>query len=435
MFLGRGFTMNIYEAAKSIERDIIKIRRDLHEHPEISMQEERTIRVVTGKLAAMDIPYEIVPYGGIIGTIEGNGSGKTIILRADLDALPMKESPMNLNQEKVVVSKTDDAAHTCGHDGHTAMLLGAAKILKDLKDSFKGRVLLAFEQGEENGSGIFRLLRRLVELGADGIWGIHLKSDIPTGKISVDPGPRMAGVYPFHVEIKGIGGHGARPDLATSPLSCFHTFYQRLQSIRAEYLNPFLPITYSIGHLNYGQASNVIGDSLEFSGTARFLHAEQGEAFVQTFDQLLKDTCQATNSTYRYLTPTRPIHTYVNNDETCADIAKESVIEVLGEEALTSYPAWMASEPFGLYQKYFPGVFAFVGIYNEEKGTGAEHHSAQFDLDEDALTLGVSATVQYAINFLKYPSVVEYECEHRSVEQLFKDLQMKIYDPHNKHEL
>ena len=427
--------MSIYEAAKSIEKEVIKIRRDLHEHPEISMQEERTIRVVTDELTAMNIDYEVVPYGGVIGIIEGKGPGKTIILRADLDALPMKESPMNLNQEKVVVSKIDDAAHTCGHDGHTAMLLGAARILNERKNTFKGKILLAFEQGEENGSGIFRLLRRLVELGADGIWGIHLKSDIPTGKISVDPGPRMAGVFPFHVEINGVGGHGARPDLATSPLSCFHTFYQRLQSIRAEYLNPFLPITYSIGHLSYGKASNVIGDSLQFSGTARFLHEEQGEAFVKVFDQLLKETCQTNNCTYKYLTPTRPLHTYVINDETCAEIAKQSIIDVLGDEALITYPAWMASEPFGLYQKYFPGIFAFVGIYNEEKGTGAEHHNAHFDLDEDALIKGVLATVQYALNFLDHSTRISYKREKRSVEQLFKDLQMKIYDPNNDDKL
>lgn len=421
--------MRIYEAAKAIEKEVIDIRRDLHEHPEISMQEERTMRVVTEHLESMNIPYEIVPYGGIIGYIEGGEPGKTLVLRADLDALPMKESPMNLRREKVVVSKTDDAAHTCGHDGHTAMLLGAAKILNEHRQSLKGKIVLAFEQGEENGSGIFRLLRRLVEIGADGIWGIHLKSDIPTGKISVDPGPRMAGVFPFHVEIKGSGGHGARPDLAISPLSCFHSFYQRLQMIRSEQLDPFLPITYSIGHVSYGSTSNVIGDTLQFSGTARFLHAKQGERFVEAFKGLLEEVTKAHQCSYEFLMPLHSIQTFVTNDKTCADIAQRAVKRILGEDALQTYPAWMASEPFGLYQRYFPGVFAFVGIYNEEKGTGAEHHNAHFDIDEDALIIGVLATVQYAINFLAYEHPIEYESETRPVEQLFKDLNMKIYDP------
>lgn len=421
--------MGIYDLAEQFENEIINIRRDLHEHPEISMQEERTIQVVTKQLSEYDIPYEIVPDGGVIGMIKGTNPGKTLILRADLDALPMKESPMNLKQRKIVVSKTDTAAHTCGHDGHTAMLLGAAQILQHYKEHIEGRVLLAFEQGEETGSGIYRLLRRLVEIGADGIWGIHLKSDIPTGKISVDPGPRMTGVFPFHVKIHGTGGHGARPDLAISPLSCFHSFYQRLQAMSSELLDPFLPFTYSIGHVSYGQAANVIGDSLEFSGTARFLHVEQAEAFVEAFKYTLEETTKLHKCTHEYLMPLHIMHTFVYNDKTCASIAKQSVIDILGEEALINYPAWMASEPFGLYQRYFPGVFAFVGIYNEEKGTGAEHHNAHFDLDEDALLVGVLATVKYALNFLKSEQTINFSPEKRSVEQLFKDLNMKIYEP------
>jgi len=421
--------MGVYEAAKSIETKVIEMRRELHQHPEISMQETHTIQFVVDKLKNLGVSYEIVPHGGVIGYIDGQQPGKTLVLRADLDALPMKESPRNLKQEKVVVSKVDDAAHTCGHDGHMAMLLGAAEILSQRKDSFSGRVLLAFEQGEETGSGIFRLLRRLVEIGADGVWGIHLKSDIPTGKISVEAGPRMAGVFPFNIVLKGQSGHGARPDLAQSPLSCFHTFYQQLLTTRLEQFDPFLPITYSVGQLSYGQAANVIADRLEFSGTARFLHEKQGNAFVDWFEQLLVQACDMHGCTYEYLSPARPIHTFVNNDATCSEIAEKSVVKVLGAKALTDHPAWMASEPFGLYQRYFPGVFAFVGILNETKGTGAEHHNEHFDIDEDALVLGVSATVQYAIDFLQHEQPIDYERENRSVEELFKDLNMRIYEP------
>lgn len=426
---GKGKIMGIYEAAKIIEDKVIDMRRDLHRYPEVSMQETRTIQLVVDKLKQLGIRYEIVPDGGVIGYIEGHQPGKTLVLRADLDALPMKESSKNLTQEKIVVSKIDHAAHTCGHDGHTAMLLGAAEILSQRKNSFSGRIILAFEQGEETGSGIFRLLRRLVEIGADGVWGIHLKSDIPTGKISVEAGPRMAGVFPFHIALKGQSGHGARPDLAKSPLSCFHTFYQQLLTIRAEQLDPFLPITYSIGQLSYGQAANVIADRLEFSGTARFLHEEQGNAFVNRFEQLLARACDIHGCTYEHLFPARPIHTFVNNDETCAAIAEKAVVNVLGKDALITHPAWMASEPFGLYQRYFPGVFAFVGILNEMKGTGAEHHNEHFDIDEDALIIGVAATVQYAVDFLQFGQTVEYIRENRSVEQLFADLNMRIYEP------
>lgn len=421
--------MNVLDRAKEVEKFVIRIRRDLHRHPEISMNEERTIGVVTTELEKMNIPYEIVPYGGVIGIIEGSDPGKTLILRADLDALPMKESPMNLNQEKIVVSENDEAAHTCGHDGHTAMLLGAAKILSNDKDAIKGRIILVFEQGEEDGKGIFRLLRRLVQIGADGIWGIHLKSDIPAGKISVDPGPRMAGVYPFHIEIKGKSGHGSRPDLAISPLDCFHTYYHHFQALTSQRLNPFQPITYSIGRMTFGDAANVIPDTLQFEGTARFLHEEQGAAIEREMKRLLDEACYLHQCTYSFVKPSRPLNLLVYNEETCADIAEEAITNALGQDTIFNYPAWMASEPFALYQKYFPGIFAFVGIQNEGKGTGAEHHNVHFDIDEDVLKLGVTATVQYTINFLLDPRDIPYKKETQTVETLFNDLGFPIYKP------
>lgn len=424
--------MNVKQLATELEDYVINIRRDLHRNPEVSMQEKRTIKVVTDELEKMKIAYEVIPYGGVIGFIEGEAPGKSIILRSDLDALPMKEAPKNLKQDKVVVSKTDKAAHLCGHDGHTAMLLGAAKILVKHKDKIKGKVILAFEQGEEDGKGIYRMLKRLVEIGADGIWGIHLKNDIPSGKISVDPGPRMAGIFPFEVIIRGKSGHGSRPDLVTSPIACFTDFYNDLQAARIRSLNPFQPITFSVGSIHAGSSANVIPDDLMFSGTARFLHEDQGEAAVQMFIRLLDEACHKNNCNYEFIQEPVPIHLFVNNEETCAEIAAEAIKRTLGEETLTDYPAWMASEPFGFYQNYFPGVFAFVGVENVEKGIGAEHHNAHFDIDEDVLKLGVAATVQYAIDFLNYEKEIPYEKETRHVTTLFRELNFAIYDPEDE---
>lgn len=420
--------MDMKQLAKAVEADVIAIQRDLHRHPEISMEEERTIGVVTRELEKLDIPYEIVPHGGVIGFIKGERPGKSIILRADLDALPMTEAPTNLKQEKRVVSEHADAAHMCGHDGHTAMLLGAAKILAGLKNDINGKVILAFEQGEENGKGIYRLLQRLVEIGADGIWGIHLKNDIPTGNISVEAGPRMAGVFPFDVEIKGKSGHGSRPDLATSPIACFVDFYKALDAARLRSLNPFEPIAYSVGSLHSGSAPNVIPENLRFSGTARFLHEQQGEEAVNVFTRLLNDVCRQHNCTYEFIEKPVPIHLFVHNEETCSEIATNAVEQALGSEALIECDPWMASEPFGLYQKYFPGVFAFLGIENKEKGTGAEHHNAHFDIDEDALHLGVAATAQYALDFLKSDKEIPHEKETRDVRTLFQDLNVTIHE-------
>lgn len=411
--------MDTFSLAKKVEQYVIDIRRDLHMYPEVSLQEVRTIKVVTEELERLGIEFEIVPNGGIIGIIEGETSGKSIILRADLDALPMNEEKTNLNQKKLIVSQIENAAHTCGHDGHIAMLLGAAKILVQNKEKLKGKVILAFEQGEENGAGIQAILTRLVEIGADGVWGIHLKSDLPSGKISVDSGPRMAAAFLFDVVIKGKSGHGSRPDLATSPLDCFADFYNNLRIMRLTSLDPFQTITYSIGSISAGTAANVIPDDLRFSGTARYLQYNQGVRAATEFNRLLEKICDLHKCTFEYITKPIAKDLLVNNDETCAAIADNAIKSTLGEEALIHYPAWMASEPFAYYQKYFPGVFAFVGIENVKKGVGAEHHNAHFDIDEDVLKLGVTATVQYTLDFLNSDKKIDFKTEERVVKDLF----------------
>jgi len=412
--------MDVFQLAKNIEDEVIELRRHFHKYPEVSMKEEKTMQYVTGFLRDLEIPYEIVPDGGIIGTIEGESHGKTIILRADLDALPITESPTNLTQAKKVISQNEGVAHVCGHDAHMAMLLGAAKILNENRNEINGTVLLVFEQGEEVGGGIEQLLKRLVEIGADGVWGIHVKNDLPAGKISVDAGPRMSGVMPFHVKIVGNSGHGSRPDEAQSPIDCFHQFYQQLMAMRLNTLNPHDALTLSVGSINAGKAANVIPDSLEFSGTARFLSAEQGNSAKKEFKRLLEKICEIHHCTYGYIVEPNVKDTMVYNQEQCAEIAQNGVEESVGSEALSNFPAWMASEPFGFCQKYFPGVFAFLGLQNEDKGIGAEHHHPKFDIDESVLKIGVAATVQYAIDFLQSDQEIHFKKEQKSVTKLFE---------------
>jgi amidohydrolase len=407
------------KCAKEINNYVIGLRRDFHLHPEISLQEERTMKVVTEELEKMGIEVEVVPNGGVIGIINGEEEGKSLVLRADLDALPMKEEELNLKERKIVVSKNDKAAHTCGHDGHMAMLLGAAKILSQNKDKLKGKVILAFEQGEENATGIYEILNRLIEIGANGVWGIHLKSDIPSGKVSVDAGPRMAGYFTYDINIKGKSGHGSRPDLAISPLDCFTDFYTNLKSMRLNALDPFNAITYSVGSISSGSIANIIPETLQFSGTCRYLNYEQGLQAEQEFKRILEKTCELHRCTYEFITEPKAVDLFVYNQEDCASIALNAVKTPIGEDAIYHYPAWMASETFGYYQKYFPGVFAFLGIENKEKGTGAEHHNIYFDIDEDVLKLGVAATVQYTIDFLNSEKEIRFIPEQKGLKDLF----------------
>lgn len=414
-------TLDLLNLAKQVEPYIVNIRRDLHKHPEISGEEDRTIKVITDELKKLNIEFEIIPNGGVLGFIKGTHPGKTLILRGDIDALPMNENKMNLKEEKLVVSSYAGAAHTCGHDGHTAMLLGAAKILAEHQGNLKGNIILAFEQGEENGRGIANLTERLLEIGADGVWGIHLLSEIPSGKISVEAGPRMASIFIFDVKIKGKGGHGSRPDLARSPIDCFTDFYQQLVSMRLNRLNPFQTITYSIGSIHAGSAANVVPDELQFNGTCRYLEYEEGVRAAVEFHRILEKTCELHDCEFEYVTKPNALDLVVYNEEECATIATEAVKKSLGADALYSYPAWMASETFSFYQKYFPGVFAFLGIKNEAKGTGADHHNPQFDLDEDVLKLGVASTVQYAIDFLNNEKEIDFTPEKRNVKDIARE--------------
>lgn len=410
--------MDTLKLANQVEQYVIDMRRDFHKYPEISLQEKRTIEVITKKLETMGIDFEIVPNGGVLGTIKGKKQGKTLILRADMDALPMTEATTNLKKPRNVISENKGAAHMCGHDGHSAMLLGVAKVLSENNDSLRGNVILAFEQGEENGAGIQGIMERLIELGADGVWGMHLQADIPAGKVSVDPGPRMASAFVFNTVIKGSAGHGSRPDLANSPLDCFTDFYNNLKSMRINSLDPFKAITYSIGTITSGFAPNVVPETLQFSGTARFLHYDQGLKAEKEFKRLLVKTCDLHRCSYEFIREPVAKDLLVYNHEQCATLALEAVNKSIGTKAVYNYPAWLASESFGYYQKYFPGVFAFLGIKNQEKGTGADHHNPHFDIDEDVLKLGVAITLQYTIDFLNSDKKIQFTSEKRDIKEL-----------------
>ncbi|MBN6205360.1 amidohydrolase [Ralstonia pickettii] len=420
--------INTLNLAEAIEQYVIRIRRDLHENPEISGKEERTMKLITGELEKLNLEYEVVPNGGIISIIEGEQPGKSIVLRGDIDALPMKEETTNLKGLRKVISKTDNAAHMCGHDGHTAMLLGAAKILAENKDKMKGKIILAFEQGEEEWFGITNLMERLVKIGADGVWGIHLKADIPSGKISVDAGPRMSGSIIFDVIVKGRGGHGSRPDLAATPLDVFTDLYNNLKSMRMNTLDPFQATTFSIGSVHAGTVSNIIPEELQFSGTIRYLHYEQGVRAEKEFKRILEKLCDLHHCTFEYVIEPKAKDLLVHNQTDCAAIAREAVINSLGEDAVVNYPAWMASESFSFYQKYFPGVFAFLGVENPDKGTGADNHNPHFDIDEDVLKLGVASTVQYALDFLNSDKKVNFAPEQKAVQEIAVNAGLKLFD-------
>ena len=262
--------------------------------------------------------------------------------------------------------------HACGHDGHTAMLLGAAKILKEHLDEVHGRIILFFERAEENGGGIPQMLAYMDEKGLkpDTVWGIHLYAGLESGKMGLLDGGTMASVFGFNVTIHGKGGHGSRPDQANSPIDCFVAIYNALEAARLTKITPFQPLTVSVGLLQAGAVGNVIPNDLTFAGTARFYDRDLvGMPFRNYFFQMVEGIAAAYGCTVSYNSITEPAFA-VSNDPECAAFARKVIGEELGNDVIAFPEPWMASESFSQLQKLWPGVFALLGINNPEKGTG-----------------------------------------------------------------
>ncbi len=395
--------MNVPALVAGCSDDLRRLRRRFHTYPELSLQESGTIAAICAELNRFGIPHREIEKGGVIATVEGALPGKTLLLRADMDALPMQESECNLAGPRTCRSAVDGVMHACGHDGHTAILLVVARLLQQNRQQLKGRYLLVFERGEEEFDGIEALMQELdATEHYDGAWALHLMAGLDTGKVSVEAGPRMSGPFSFSYTIEGKSGHGSRPDLANNPLNTFLDFYQSVLLLKGQRANPYYPVTFSIGSIHAGTASNIVPPELTFSGTCRILDFDKVGAFwVTAIDASLHDACRRHGTTCRRHSYT-PRDMAVVNNGVCAGIAQKAAVKLFGEGSLASMEPWMASECFSMYLKRAPGLLAFVGTRNPQKGSGADHHNVQFDLDEDSLDIGACLTLQYALDFMDF---------------------------------
>lgn len=416
--------MGFYNKAKEIESYIIDWRRHFHAHPELSNEEFETLKTLMGEFDKLGIEYVEVTNGGIIGKIVGNLPGeKSVMLRADIDALPVLEQDDNLAGPRTCKSTVDGKMHACGHDGHMAMLLGAARLLLDKKDEFGGTVYLALERGEE-GTGNSKYLFAYLDkhgINPDSVFGIHLLATQKTGTFGISDGPMMAAAQAFDVTIEGKGGHGSRPDQSINPIDAFVAIYNYLESLRLAKVNPFTTLTYSVGMLQSGNVPNVIPQTLRFAGTSRFFDRElAGIPFHDTFKEKIEKLADAYDCTVHYNRYTKPFFAVVN-DKDCAVFAREKFAKEFGEEAVIIPEPWMASESFSNYLQQWPGIFAFLGVENEEKGIGAAHHNHLFDIDEDVLAMGAAGAATYAFEFLNS----DFMPAHRPYRGKFRELFME----------
>ena len=375
--------------AKKIEKEIITWRRDFHMHPELKYEEERTSRIVEEHLREWG--YSIKRVGtGIIADI-GQGE-KTIALRADMDALPIQEE-----NDVPYKSRIPGKMHACGHDAHTAMLLGAAKIIAAHRDELNGRVRLIFQPAEEGGNGALKMMEGGALDGVDAIFGFHVWMDLPSGLIGIREGPFLAGSGIFRGKIIGKGGHGASPHETVDPIPITAEVILALQTVTSRNVPPIETGVVSVTSIHGGAAFNVIPEEVEFKGTFRFFKPEIGELIQSRMREILEGVTKAHGARHEIsieeLTPptinSREMAEFVRN------VAQKYGLRY-GDVAPT-----MGAEDFSFYLQKVPGAFLALGIRNEEKGITYPHHHPKFDVDEDVLYIGTAMEVALAFEFLR----------------------------------
>lgn len=378
---------------------IVETRRYLHKYPELTAKEFKTSEFLKSEIKKLGLEIHEVKGTGFYAILDTGKEGKTLGIRSDIDALPINENACNLKQQKVSVSENEGVMHACGHDGHMAILLEAAKFLTKHKDELKGKVIFIFEEGEEAGTGIAAMLESLRSIKIDAIYGTHVTSFMDTGTVNLGAGPVMAGAAGVSFVVNGRGGHGSRPDLSISPIFAAANIITGLASAWVNQIDVTKTVTLGLGAINGGKQGNVIPDSVAIEGSLRFYDMAEGEKAVEILKKVATNIAAASNCTVDFSDKTKIAVGPVINDSELSEIAVNGVRE-LGNIEVKEDVQWFASESFSRYRELAPTLFAFVGIRNKELGSGAEHHNEYFDLDEDGLKYGAMSTVKFAHDFL-----------------------------------
>lgn len=384
----------ILQLSKKYYSYMVDLRRHLHMHPEVSFKEYETSKLVQKELSKLDIPFTVVRNTGVIATIKGTRPGKTIALRADMDALSIQE----LN-DCPYKSRVEGIMHACGHDGHTAALLGSAHILTDLREQLSGTVKLFFESGEEHGGTIDVLEKEGHLRGIDHCFGIHIWADVPVGKIACSAGARMAGTDLFTLRITGKGAHASAPHQGIDAIVAASAIIMNLQTIVSRELSPQDIGLVTIGKLTAGQRFNSIADEAILEGNLRYFDVSLSDRYPEMINRISENTAAAFRAKSEMISHVKGTPAVVNTSENAAFC--QSVIEKLfGADCLYDLPPLMAGEDFAIFMQKVGGTFAFVGGgYNDREN--APHHNGHFDIDEDSLRISAALHAQYAIDYLR----------------------------------
>lgn len=438
------FTQRVQELAARIEPYLIEKRRFFHAHPELSGEEVNTTAAIAQELDAMGIEYalpnDFIPgpapaqytesenlaslkeagkafvrqgveaqggstissQSGLIVTIRGEApdaydeQGRPrhrIVLRSDIDALPILEQTGAL-----YASKNEGVMHACGHDCHIAMMLGAIRLLNELREQLRGEVRIIFQPAEEISIGSRRMIAAGALDGVETIYGAHIWSEVEAGTVSIESGPRMANTDWFRVDISGSSAHGAMPHKGVDAIVVGAAIIEALQVVVSRDVSPFDPVVLTIGEFHGGVARNVMAGTSYLTGTVRSFDPKVREFLRERMEFMVHHVARSYSAKADF--EWQSGNSALINDKKCAKRAIKSAVKVLGEDALAKYEGTLSGEDFSEYLRVVPGVFVFVGGKNPEKGADHPQHSCYYEVDESVLVSGAKLAAQYAFDYL-----------------------------------
>jgi amidohydrolase len=381
-------------AIQANREELTEIRRKLHSEPELSWEEVQTTAFICQYLENLGIAFRKTEPTGVIATITGGKPGKTVALRADMDALSVEE----LNTDLSYASREVGKMHACGHDAHTAMLLVAAKALNEIKDELPGNVRLIFQPAEEVAQGAKAMVDQGAMDGVDNVFGMHIWSQMPTHKVSCTPGPSFASADLFKVTFKGKGGHGAMPHDCIDAAIVASSFVMNVQTVISRTVDAQHPSVLTVGKMVVGTRFNVIAENAVIEGTVRCFNPETRQHIETQLQHYAEQVAAIYGATAEvdYIRGTQA----VINDEYSAKLVQQVASNAFGADAVYNEKPTMGAEDFSFYLEKAPGSFALVGSGNREKDTEWAHHHGKFNIDEDALGTGGELYAQYAWGYL-----------------------------------
>lgn len=391
--------INFKEEAISIKNELVDIRRTLHQYPEIGFEEYNTSKFIKENLKQLGIPFFEFAKTGICGIIKGekiSKNNKTIALRADIDALPMEDK-----KTCEYSSKIPGKMHACGHDGHTTILIGVAKILSKYKKEFSGNIKLIFEPAEETTGGAKIMVEEgvLKNPDVDVVYGLHVEETLNVGKIMVRNGTVNAASNPFKIKITGSGGHGAYPASAIDPILIASHVVVGIQNIVSREINPANPAVITVGTIHGGTAQNIIPDSVEISGIIRTMTMEDRQFAVRRLSEITNGICESYRG--RAVIEVEESYPCLVNDDKMVELLRTSAKKIVGDENVENQiNPKMGVESFAYFANEAPSVFYFLGCRNEQKGIIHSAHNSLFDIDEDCLPIGVAIGCEISLDYL-----------------------------------